>query len=81
MKIWDLLVKLTGSGITDLKKILQSVADQGGDLAAPAAALLQLLDSAPSAQALAEVGASIPGELLNVVQGKIESRDHAGDGA
>lgn len=81
MKLWDLLVKLAGSGITDLKKILQAAADGGGDLAPVAKELLTLLDSAPTAEALAAVGASIPGELLNVVQGKIEPRDHAGDGA
>lgn len=72
------ILRRAGLSVGDLTKVLQHVADSGTDLAPLAATLLEKLQAAPTAEKLAELAASLPGELLNIAQGKIDSRFHPG---
>lgn len=78
MKLFDALDK-AGAKVADLKKILSWVAENAPDLAEKAEALAAQLDSPISPEALAELGAAIPGELLNISRGQLDPRNHPGD--
>lgn len=77
MNFLDIL-RRAGLGVGDLKKILEAVAEGGTDLAPVAQALLEKLGEGVPAEKLAELASAIPGELLNIAQGKFDGRFHPG---
>lgn len=77
MTILDILSRAVGS-VSDLRRVVQAVADSDTDLAPVAAELLTKLDVALSAEDLAGLAAALPGEIINAVQGKFDPRFHPG---
>ncbi len=84
MKLLDAILKLLGqsaSQVPNLKTILEGIARQYPDAAAQLAPILAALDDVVDPKNLADLGAAIPGELLNIAKAKFDGRPHAGDSA
>lgn len=80
MNFFDLL-RRGGLKVSDLRQILQFVADSGSELAPLAAELLTKLEGGVPAEKLAELISVLPGEFLNVAQLKLDGRFHPGGAA
>lgn len=78
MTLLELLNKAAGVA-TKLEAVLDAAATGLPDLAPEVAMLKSELDKAIDPANLAALGAAIPGELLNIAQGKLEPTKHAGD--
>lgn len=81
MTILELLQRAATLPVAKLVAVLEDVAADGGEFGPVARELLNSLNGAVSAADLAAIGAAIPGELLNIAQGKLEPREHPSDGA
>lgn len=82
MTVLELILKALGSAagnVANLKATLQSVVQRFPDTAGELAPIIDALDAVVSPESLAALGAAIPGELLNIVQGKLDPRPHSGD--
>lgn len=83
MRLIDIIQKLLGQSagnVTALEALLRRIAAAAPDFADEANAWIAALGTAVTPENLAALGAAIPGELLNIVQGKLDPRPHAGDG-
>ena len=78
MTLLDLLKKASG-GALDLERILTKIGEEYPDAAALVARAINELNTAVSAENIAELASALPKELLNIVQGKLDPRDHPGD--
>jgi hypothetical protein len=73
------LFNKAAKGALDLEARLSDLQQKYPDAAVELGELKAKLLAGVDPVNLAAVGAAIPGELLNIAQGKIEPRDHAGD--
>lgn len=80
MTIFEILTKLALPAV-DLIAFLQRAGNQLPDLKPSADAIIERINSAVSAEALADLGSKIPGELLNIASGKLDPRNHPSDAA
>jgi hypothetical protein len=78
MTVLDILIK-AAAGMGAVKTVLEKAALAAPDLAPEIAILLAKLDAAVDPVNLAGIASEIPGELLNISQGKLDGLDHAGD--
>ena len=77
MTLLEALTKLT-AGAASLEAFLEKAATNP-DLKAEATEWMEKLDAAIGPEGLASLGAEIPGELLNISQGKLDGAKHPSD--
>jgi hypothetical protein len=80
MTIKDAIALLFGKDavlVGQLVALLQAYIVKFPDLAGEINPIIAKFNAAVDPAALAELGAAIPGELLNIAQGKFDPRDHA----
>lgn len=78
MTLLDILKKAAGEA-GDVKKALESVIEKFPDAAPIVQPALDALATAVPAEALVGLASALPGEILNIAQGKLEPREHPGD--
>jgi hypothetical protein len=78
LKVLDILEK-AGMAAGELVDLLEMLAERYPDLADAIREKIVQLETAVLPENLAALGAAIPGELLNIVKGKIEPKDHPAD--
>ena len=82
MTLLQAIEKLLGQAagqIGGLKAILAALAAKFPDLAPELNPIIVALDAPIDPANLAALGAAIPGELLQIAQGKFDPRQHPGD--
>lgn len=80
MTIKELLQK-AGLNVASLTRVLDEVKAKLPDLAGEVEVIETALTGAIDGANLAAVAVAIPGELLNIGQGKLDPKEHAGDSA
>jgi hypothetical protein len=83
MNALDWILKLLGLGAGEgpaVKAALLEAVAKLPDLAGVLNPIIAKLDQAVDPANLAAVGGAVPGELLNIAQGKLDPRPHPGDG-
>lgn len=80
MTVADFL-KLLGFAADALADLLRAIALKVPELAGTAEALIAKLNEPLTAENMAAVLAIIPQELINIVKGKLDPRDHPSGGA
>lgn len=80
MTLLDLLTRLA-VGAPGLIRLLEKVAAEAPDLAPDAQLWINKLNAAVSADNLVALAASLPQEIADILQGKINKRNHPSDAA
>lgn len=73
------IINKAAKGALDLEARLSDLQQKYPDAAVAIAEIKADLLASVDPANLAALGAAIPGELLDIAQGKIEPRDHSGD--
>lgn len=73
------IINKAAKGALDLEARLSDLQQKYPDAAVAIAEIKADLLAGVDPANLAALGAAIPGELLDIAQGKIEPRDHSGD--
>lgn len=82
MTLLDLILKTLGQAagqVADLKVVLAMVVAKFPDAASLLNPIIAALDAPVTPESLAALGPEVLKEALDIAQGKIDPRDHAGD--
>lgn len=79
MTILDILMKAAGAPAAALTQFLAAVKAKYPDFATEVDGLNAILNTAIDPANLAALGSAIPGELLNIAQGKLAGTEHPSD--
>lgn len=81
MSLLDLIIRAAGEPASKLISILRAVAAAAPSLAADAEAIIAKLEEPLAIGNLVAVAEMLPGEIANIVQGKLDPREHPSDAA